>query len=498
MVLVAICCLVGGGLCVWSLLPDETESDTPFAAIARAPQPPLFETGERSTTSEPVLERDFGPGKNTAARNQTDSHSVLTTPEGGVLSGAQNTSSHDQEAAGASVPSNLSAASKQASVQPQASDTVISSRISSGVTEKTAEASVGTTPRMGAGQSRPSRSEAPSDGPHHDARPMSAAPSEGDLEPEPAEGSAAVPGVSPESAPDPAPAPDAPVGDTGRPEEIGRPVVDFVIGGSHPDPRRRMVGWNLLTEGWAAFIRKRVNPYLEIGVTRIILHNPFGILPDESMQLDQYLTALEQPGLRMLTGGFIEAWKPVTARGIEVIAYVGCPRLDKDATRIDEEGGRAAGLAFSLSCLQPALDAGMSIGLDAAAPADGNSLTWDLAKHLKNQGVKVYVEARPYAEMSHWFDFPVICIDHFWRRSDPERHADALGAANGLLTGEILRMVVQYKVPAEWEGTEGGYVESLSRTVQQHGHTPIVLAGSKFPPEWVAELMSAPASPAYD
>ncbi len=301
-----------------------------------------------------------------------------------------------------------------------------------------------------------------------------------------------------EAIPEPDPMIEVSVGDTGRAPEIGKPVVDFIIGGSHSDPRRRMVGWNIVTEGWAAFIRKRVDAYLEIGTTRVILHNPFGILPGEPMQLDQYLNALEQPGLRMLTVGFDRAWKPVTDRGVEVIAYIGCPRLDTDATRIDEEEGRAAGLAFALRCLQPALDAGMSIGLDAAAPADGDSLTWDLANHLRSEGVKVYVEARPHAEMSHWFDFPVICIDRFWRRSDPDLHSDAQGAANHLLTGEILRMIIQYQIPADWESTEAGYIQQLSRTVQSHGHTPIVLAGSKFPPEQVVELHFPPSIPAYE
>ena len=276
------------------------------------------------------------------------------------------------------------------------------------------------------------------------------------------------------------------------------PVVDFIIGGSDADQRRRMVGWNILTEGWAAFIRQRVEPYLEVGVSRIILHNPFGILRDEPMQLDQYFSAQEQPGLRMLTGGFADAWRPVTDRGIEVIGYIGCPRLDEDVKEIEEQDGQGAALAFSLACVQPLVDAGMSVALDAAASAREGSLTHQLAEALRSQGVKVYVEARPYANTPQWFGYPVICIDHFWKRSDPERHSDSDAARNDQLTGEILRMVVQYKLPEEWTGTEIEYIQFMSRAIRADRHTPIVLAGSLFPPDAVEELEDKASSAGFD
>ena len=277
-----------------------------------------------------------------------------------------------------------------------------------------------------------------------------------------------------------------------------RLVVDFIIGGSHPDQRRRQVGWNLIEKGWKHFVDKNVAAYLEGGAQRIILHNPFGSLKGEAMQLDQYPNALAQLGLRRLTHDFVDAWSPVTGRGIEVIAYIGCPRLDPDATRIDEEQGREAALAFSMDCVEPFLESGMSVALDASAPATAGSLTWDMAVALREIGVKVYVEARPHAVTPHWFDFPVICINHYWRRSDPDRHPDTKGASNAVLTGEILRMVVQYTVPEGWGGSEADYILSQAREIQAASHTPVVLAGSKLPPAKAEQLLQPASTEAFD
>ena len=278
----------------------------------------------------------------------------------------------------------------------------------------------------------------------------------------------------------------------------GSVVLDFIIGNSDPNANKRRIGWGLIENGWKKFVQVRVEPYLAVGVQRVILHNPFGTLPGEPMQLDQYLSALNSPGMWKLTRGFVEAWWPITERGIEVIAYVGCPRLDTDAQKIEEEQGRAEALAFSLSGLEPYLEAGMSIGLDAAAPAVGGSLTEDLAILLRDRGVKVYVEARPHATTPHWFDYPVICIDHYWWRSDPARHPDTKGAATEVLNGEILRMVVQYEIPETWTASEADYVVKASREIIAQGHTAIVLAGSKLPPPKVAELLNPLSTVAFD
>lgn len=277
------------------------------------------------------------------------------------------------------------------------------------------------------------------------------------------------------------------------------PVVDFIIGGSHDIPAERLVGWGLTYRGWHEFVKNQAQPYLDIGVQRFILHNPFGMLPDEHMQLDQYFEALEQPELYKLTQDFVQAWRPVTDQGVEVIAYVGSPRLDPDSKRIEAEAGRAAGLDYAMRNMQPFLDANMSIALDAAVVADADTLTWDLAKELRSRGVKVYVEARPLAANPHWFDFPVISTNYFWRRSNPAIHPDsAWGARDEQLRDEVLRMMVEERRPATFTGTDLEYLIHRARQVQVDGHTPIVMGGSGMPPAAVLELMKPRSDASFD
>lgn len=332
------------------------------------------------------------------------------------------------------------------------------------------------------------------------ARPGRAAPDpaplvsgDNELETQPQEALRSSPeeATTPTSAAEVAPAPistEAPGPDEPWTVSI-KSVVDFFIGGSHSDPRRRLIGWNLIETGWRSLIDGRVEPYLQAGVTRLMLHNPFGTLPGEPMQLDQYLTALETPGFRMVTTGFVEAWKPIVDRGVEVIAYVGCPRLDDDVQDLLETEGEAAALAYSIRCLQPFLDAGMSVGLDAAAPAEAGSVTHQLAEWLRARGVRVYVEARPPADQTHWFDYPVISTNVFWSRSDPEIHWDSQwGVRNADLREEVLRIHIFDAPPEDWAGTEADYKRKVVREIQDAGDTPIMPAGVGNPPSFIQSL----------
>jgi hypothetical protein len=94
--------------------------------------------------------------------------------------------------------------------------------------------------------------------------------------------------------------------------------------------------------------------------------------------------------------------------------------------------------------VQPYLDAGMSIALDACVVHDDKSLSFQLARDLRSKGVRVYIEARPAKDQSYWYDFPVICEQNFWERSDPAKFPDAVPiyARNEQLTGEIVLIVV--------------------------------------------------------
>lgn len=278
----------------------------------------------------------------------------------------------------------------------------------------------------------------------------------------------------------------------------GSLAVDFVIGNSHPDPRRRMIGWNILGKGWVGFIERFVRPYTDAGVARIVLHNPFGTLPDENMMMDQFLFARDIAGLRRVTNGFPEAWRPIVEEGVEVIAYLGCPMTSKEARRIDEEDGRDAGLAYCLSALQPVLDAKMTIALDAAVLASADSLTYALADELKRRGVKVYVEAWPSKDSVHWHGFPVMILNDSYYKSNPAITNDTSWAATReQVGGEILRLVFEDK-PSAFQGTYTEFHIDRAKQVVRDGDTPVFSGANDGLSQRIGENNFLSSSPAYD
>ncbi len=222
------------------------------------------------------------------------------------------------------------------------------------------------------------------------------------------------------------------------------PVVSWLtIGGSTKDASTRRVGWDLKRRGWGGFVRLVVRPQIDWGCRRFVLHNPFGTLPGEPMQFDQYMHARDA-GLTWLCEGFVEAWRPVTEEGIEVICYLGKLRDDPDFEELRKRGKYDDWLARAWASLQPALDAGMSIALDASSRADAGHPVYKLAELLRSLGVKVYIEPRPPITHNHWFDYPVVTTEQFWHRSNPEKHISSLWAArDDQLRGEIIRMITR-------------------------------------------------------
>ena len=260
------------------------------------------------------------------------------------------------------------------------------------------------------------------------------------------------------------------------PERI---VSYYTIGWSSPEPSDRHVGQGIKQSGWPGFVKRVVEPELRWGVRRIVLGNPFGCLPDEPMQFDQYLHARDAK-LTWLTNGFARTWRPVTDRGIEVICYLG--KLTDDPNFPPLARDRAGWDRRFWESVQPALDAGMSVALDAAAgdfPESHRAV--DL---LEAKGVKVYFEPRPNADAPRWFTYPIFCVDTFWHRSNPALHPDSKWAArNEQLRGEILRIITAPPEGKTWghRGWIGPYVQGILRD----GHTaaaPVgMLIGEQIP-----------------
>jgi hypothetical protein len=250
-------------------------------------------------------------------------------------------------------------------------------------------------------------------------------------------------------------------------DPLDRIIAWHSIAHTSTDPATRLVGGGLTENGWGPFIQDTVMADIAAGFTRIELHNPFGRGADDpAMAFDQYLDALvETP---KLTENFAELWRPITDSGIEVIAYIGSPRRDPDQIALLDDP--AAWWERALACVQPLIDAGMSIGLDAAAPALPDSLDAELAEYLESQGVRVYVEARPRSASTQWWDNPVIIRSDTWDRQAPELHTRQIGrhAWDYQLTGEVVRLV-------DREDSFSGNLELID--VLADGHTAAIRPG---------------------
>lgn len=270
--------------------------------------------------------------------------------------------------------------------------------------------------------------------------------------------------------------PALPVAVTAEVDYSQRIVSFFLIGGSSTNIVDRRVAWNLRQIGWQGFVQTRIRPQLDAGVRRIQIHNPFGTLPEEPMQFDQFLHARDA-GLDFLIDDFVKAWRPVVqgiyteGEPVEVIAYLGKLEDDPDFAKLLDKGDTAGWLARAIISMSLPLEAGMSIGFDAAAPASEQSPTHHLTQLVKSLGVRIYIEARPYQNTPHWFDENIIITDTFWKRSDPERYPDDSGkwaARNDQLKGEIVHIIF----PEHADDPENWKLDL--RRVLNAGHTAAV------------------------
>ena len=248
-------------------------------------------------------------------------------------------------------------------------------------------------------------------------------------------------------------------------------IAHFPIGHSSINAANRRVGWNLAEQGWDGFVENQIQPVIDSGVRRIMLHNPFGVNGTGAMQFDQY-TEAQDAGLDWLTDGFVEAWKPITDSGVQVIGYIGSPRLDPDSRVFEDAGDWAGFLAFAAENTDPLVAAGMDVGYDAAGVAHADSFTARYAEVLEGGGTEILVEPRPSAGFFHWYDNAVISTVDFWEQSDPRLNPRTAGGAASTddLRGEIILLDLGVNGTERWEDLD------LARTkvddIYAQGFTP--------------------------
>jgi hypothetical protein len=120
--------------------------------------------------------------------------------------------------------------------------------------------------------------------------------------------------------------------------------------------------------------------------------------------------------------------------------------------------------------VRPAVDAGMSIGMDSAGLTSATSKTYQGAQLLRNAGVEVYIEPRPALAQTQWHGFPVISTDTFWDRSDPQHYEDSGWAVpNHMIRGEVIRGILS-PPPGKW-WNETSWLAPYTRDILAEGHS---------------------------
>jgi|GEM_PF-3247337 len=243
------------------------------------------------------------------------------------------------------------------------------------------------------------------------------------------------------------------------------------IGSSSSIVADRGVGWNIKAQGWTGFINTYLNPQLNWGAQRVLLHNPFGTAPGEGVfQADQAISA-QQAGLTWLFNDFVSAWQPVIASGVEVIAYLGFMKNDDSFTGLDDTAWWAR---FWQSMDYP-IRAGMNFAFDMSLDCGPGDREWAAIEALRALGRKVYGEPRPPEHATHWRASPLIAEDHIWIAADPERFPEELGwaAKDSQISGEVVRFV--NRAPAGiWEGDYRAWIIPGVKIVLRQGHSAAV------------------------
>lgn len=211
------------------------------------------------------------------------------------------------------------------------------------------------------------------------------------------------------------------------------PISYWLIGGSATDPATRNVGWSLKQAGWTGFVSGLAKPdSIDAGYKRVWLHNPFGVGKD-GMSVFQFLHAQAQTP--WLTEDFVEAWAPVVASGVEVIAYVGTPLAFAQRT------SRALELAVQ-TAIEPFLSAGCSIGFDYAESIGSDSPAYQVLLYLRSLGTRVYLEPAPLATMPHLWSFDTVIARDYWLQGYQTLRAK-YAPAGPSLSGEKIMLLQQ-------------------------------------------------------
>jgi len=266
-------------------------------------------------------------------------------------------------------------------------------------------------------------------------------------------------------------------------------VVWTEAAGGYPTPR----GFHpvLMGGGWKQFVAEVIQPEIDwlksrgVQRPRVILHNPYGLEIDPvtgkvgEYRYSQRRLCQANPATRHLASGLVDALRPLTQAGVEVIVYFGAMQHDPTEVLPTIEGRADDFIRECEYQIKEALDAGCAIAFDASSNLPEDSPQWRWIAAVGSL-TRVYIEPRAHARRPHLFGMPFITQESFWHRSDPEKFADsaAWAARNDQLTGECVGFIQFPDDDAKYKGWAGP-VESVAERliaavvrVQRDGRTP--------------------------
>jgi hypothetical protein len=243
-------------------------------------------------------------------------------------------------------------------------------------------------------------------------------------------------------------------------------IAHCMVGWTGNNPLTRNVGILPQLHGtdlfWYGFIKTYIIPAYEKGFRRFLIHNPFGCLANEDMQLDQYIHASTKTP--WLVKNFAKAFNETCPTDIEIISYLGTPITDRDFEKRLEPGMTDNWLIRVTDSLKAVMDAKHNIGWDYTSGLSPNSHYTHLIHLLTSLGHQGYIEAWPCKWSQQWFNYPNITTDNVYdnmlRDIAGNREWAALPSD---ITGEIIRM--------GWGDANGPYVtdDNIIRMLSEVG-----------------------------
>lgn len=194
----------------------------------------------------------------------------------------------------------------------------------------------------------------------------------------------------------------------------------FIASGSSSAVRG--VQWLDPAKGWRGFVENRLRPQINLGQRDFLLHCPFGRddparqqpVGGKSIQtlyrFDQYLVARQHA---WLTDGFVEAIRPLTEAGSQIVIYlgtlIGAPEFD-----LSQRGTRAVWRRL-VDSLAPVIEAGCDLAIDTLPFVREGDLAYELVRWLRSLGVRVYAEPTPQQGFEAWAASDLIVDYQQWQ-----------------------------------------------------------------------------------